>query len=112
MPEKREHSQEILTAFDELCDDLSALPEFKRETWFGTPAARVWGEMCLALWGDALVAKLGAAEVERRSAAGEGERFDPSGRGKSMKDWLESTAPTAEWSALAEAAVAFVAPDA
>jgi hypothetical protein len=36
-------------------------------------------------------------------------RFDPSGKGMAMKDWLESDAETEEWTELALSAIAFTA---
>ena len=41
--------------------------------------------------------------------ARDGVRFDPSGKGRAMKDWLESTAEPADWTELALGAIAFTA---
>src|ERR1044071_5271381 len=67
-----------------------------RGVWFGTPAAKVEGKIFMCLWRGAFVARLGAEEVDQRVLAGDGVRFDPSGKGMAMKDWLESNAEPGE----------------
>jgi hypothetical protein len=66
--------------------------------------------MFLALWGGALLARMGADEVDARVLSGDGIRFDPSGKGKAMKDWLESNAEHDDWLELAVCALAFSTP--
>jgi hypothetical protein len=80
--------------------------------WFGAPAAKVEGKIFLALWRGALVARLGAEEVDARVLAGDGVRFDPSGKGRAMKDWLECTTEPAEWTDVGAGALAFSTPPA
>lgn len=107
MARKRESSQEALVAFEMLCDRLSVVSEVSRARWFGLPAARVSGTMFAALHGESLVVKLGADEVDRHITAGEGERFDPAGNGRAMRDWLETSLPPQDWPRLGGAALAF-----
>ena len=73
------------------------------------PAVKVGGRIFLALRRGTLIARLGAEEVDARVLAGDGVRFDPSGKGRAMKDWLESSAEHAEWVELGLAALAFTA---
>jgi len=101
--------EEALAAFAVVLDEVAAAGEVQRAVWFGTPAAKVEGRIFLALWRGALVARIGAEEVDHRVLAGDGVRFDPSGKGKAMKDWLEANAEHAEWTELALCAMAFTA---
>jgi len=100
-------SAETLAAFETLLDDVSLAGEVERSVWFGTPAAKVEGKVFVCLWHGALVARIGAEEVDARVLAGDGVRFDPSGKGMAMKDWLETNAEAAEWEELALCAIAF-----
>jgi hypothetical protein len=100
---------ETLAAFEAVLDEISLAGAIERSVWFGTPAAKVDGKVFLCLWRGALVARLGADEVDHRVVAGDGVRFDPSGKGRAMKDWLESSAEPAEWAELALGAIAFTA---
>lgn len=100
---------ETLAAFEAVLDEVSLAGEIERSVWFGTPAAKVDGKVFICLWRGAFVARLGKEEVDHRVIAGDGVRFDPSGKGMAMKDWLESNAEPAEWAELALCAIAFTA---
>lgn len=100
-------SAETLAAFASVLDEITVAGAVERSVWFGTPAAKVEGKVFICLWRGALVARIGAEEVDLRVLAGDGVRFDPSGKGMAMKDWLESNAEPAEWTELALAAIAF-----
>jgi hypothetical protein len=102
---------EALAAFAEVLDEIAVAGDVERTKWFGTPAAKVEGRIFLALWRGRLVARLGAEEVDARVVSGAGERFDPSGKGRAMKDWLEADAEPGEWVELALGALAFTAGD-
>ncbi|HWH92873.1 MAG TPA: hypothetical protein VNT03_03345 [Baekduia sp.] len=109
MPPRDPEPPEALTAFAEVLDEVAVAGEVERAVWFGTPAAKVEGKIFLALWRGRLVARLGAEEVDARVAVGAGVRFDPSGKGRAMKDWLEADAEHDEWVELALGALAFTA---
>jgi hypothetical protein len=100
---------EALAAFAVVLDEVAVAGDVERAVWFGAPAAKIEGKIFLALWRGALIARIGAEEVDHRVIAGDGVRFDPSGKGKAMKDWLESNAEHAEWTELALSAIAFTA---
>jgi hypothetical protein len=100
---------EALAAFAETLDEIAVAGDVERSVWFGTPAAKVEGRIFLALWRGRLIARLGAEEVDARVIAGGGVRFDPSGKGRAMKDWLEADAEPGEWVELALGALAFTA---
>jgi hypothetical protein len=107
---KREHATpEAGRAFSSVLDEVAIAGDVERTVWFGMPAAKVEGRIFLALWESALVARLGADEVDLRVLAGDGIRFDPSEKGKPFSDWLESNAEPDEWAELAFAALAFTA---
>jgi hypothetical protein len=103
---------EALAALAAVLDEIAVAGDVERAMWFGAPAAKVEGKIFLALWHGSLVARLGAEEVDHRVLAGQGVRFDPSGKGRAMKDWLEASAEHAEWTELALGALAFTAPSA
>jgi hypothetical protein len=109
MAARTPESAETLAAFATVLDEVAVAGDVERAVWFGTPAAKVGGRIFVALWRGALVARLGADEVDLRVLAGDGVRFDPSGKGRAMRDWLESDAEPAEWPELALAALAFTA---
>jgi hypothetical protein len=100
---------EALAAFADVLDEIAVAGDVRRATWFGTPAAKIEGRIFLALWRGRLIARLGAEEVDARVLAGGGARFDPSGKGRAMKDWLEADAEPGEWVELALGALAFTA---
>lgn len=100
---------EILAAFADVLDEVAVAGDVERCKWFGTPAAKVEGRIFVAIWRGRLVARIGADEVDARIAAGGGERFDPSGKGMGMKDWLDAAAEPDEWMELALSAIAFTA---
>jgi hypothetical protein len=99
---------EALTAFSEVLDEIAIAGRVERTLWFGIPAARVEGRIFLALWRGALVARLGAEDVDECVLAGQGTRFDPLNNGP-FADWLESNADYHEWADLALSALVFTA---
>jgi hypothetical protein len=107
---RRDQAPETLAAFDAVLDELAVHAGVERALWFGAPAAKVEGKIFLALWRGALVARIGADEVGARVLAGDGVRFDPSGKGRAMKDWLEADAEPDDWTELGAAALAFTSP--
>ncbi len=78
----------------------------------GHVCAKTNGKIFVAEDGGALVAKLPRARVDEIVAAGEGERFDPLGNGRPMKEWVRveeaGDDPLSDWLALAAEARAFV----
>jgi hypothetical protein len=76
---------------------------------FGASGLKVDKTIFAMLVRGRLVVKLPRARVEALMAAGAGERFDPRGDGRLMKEWLV-VAPGADvdWLALASEAMQFV----
>jgi hypothetical protein len=109
MARRDEEPAEAVAAFAVVLDELAVAGDVEQALWFGAPAVKVGGRIFLALRRGTLIARLGAEEVDARVLAGDGVRFDPSGKGKPMKDWLESNAEHGEWVELGLAALAFTA---
>lgn len=76
---------------------------------FGMPTLKVGGK-AFAGYGDGYMTfKLAGAEHARALALPGAALFDPSGRGRPMKEWVEVPAvASGEWEALARAALAYV----
>jgi hypothetical protein len=55
-----------------------------------------------------MTVKIGRERVGELIGSGRAGEFDPSGRGRPMKDWALIGEPTDDWLALAEEAKAFV----
>ena len=102
---------EALEAFAELLDEIAMAGHVERTLWFGIPAATIDGRIFLALWRGALVARIGAEDVDLSVRAGAGQRFDPAGGGTPFAHWLQADAEPGEWIDLALTALAFTAGD-
>jgi hypothetical protein len=100
---------EALKAFSEVLDDIAIAGRVERTLWFGMPAAKIQGRIFLALWRGALVARIGADDVDVYVRDGDGVRFDPAGKGTPFAHWLECNADSSEWTDLALSALAFTA---
>jgi hypothetical protein len=87
--------------------DVTAPSEGKA---FGSAGLKVHGRIFAMLVRGRLVLKLPRARVEALAAAGEGERYDPRGDGRLMKEWLVlDPASSLDWLTLAREALVFVA---
>jgi TfoX-like protein len=93
-----EDSYEAVVA--ELCAD----PAVERTQMMGMPSLKLGGKLFGGTWGGELVVKLGRERVDELIAAGRAAPFDPSGRGRPMKDWALVHEPADDWLALAEEA--------
>lgn len=85
----------------------SDIPESKRT--FGSSALRVHKKIFAMLVKGRLVVKLPKPRVDALVASGDGERFDPRGDGRLMKEWVVvEPAAKEDWLALAREAMEFV----
>ncbi len=96
-------------AFDDFVDSLrDVAPTLEASQMFGKPCARLVGAKPVLSWFQgAMVFKLGADRVQEILAAhSEAVPFDPSGKGRPFKDWVQ-VAESAEldWTALAQEAL-------
>jgi hypothetical protein len=96
--------------YDEIADDLAARnPEVQLGQMMGMPALKAGGKMIGGFWDDAMVFKLPDEQVREKALALKGAQlFDPSGKGRPMKEWVQvPSAHTATWPMLAGEALKF-----
>src|SRR5438874_4480153 len=96
--------------YDEIADDLVARnPDAQLGQMMGMPCVKVGGKLIAgyAASAEAMVFKLpDAASRERALALVGAELFDPSGRGRPMKEWVQvPLAHEQDWPDLAEQAL-------
>jgi hypothetical protein len=97
-----------LERFDDLAEELAGSGVI-RESMFGHPCLKSGSKMFAVQFGDAIAFKLPAPEHANALAMAGAERFDPSGRGRPMKEWVQvPVAHAGHWRAFAEAAAAYV----
>jgi TfoX/Sxy family transcriptional regulator of competence genes len=91
-------------AYRQVVHELLADPEVSEAKMMGMPALKRGAKMFGGFYDGALVVKLGRARVDELIAAGRAAPFDPSGRGRPMRDWALVAEPVDDWPALAEEA--------
>lgn len=96
--------------YAQIVSRLTARPGVKAGKMFGMPTLMVNGKAFAGMHNVEMVFKLeGQAHARALSMEGAG-LFDPSGRGRPMREWVQLSAVHAsEWPALAEAACDYVA---
>ena len=98
--------------YGEVVQTLLSDPRVTEANMFGMPALKVGGKAFAGLWEKQLVVKIGAPRTQELLKTKAGRSFDPSGRGRLMKEWIAVKEPAAQakkkWLALAEEAKAFV----
>ncbi|MEM9580926.1 MAG: hypothetical protein AAF891_09595 [Pseudomonadota bacterium] len=91
--------------FDAFIDSLrDRAPTLEATQMFGKPCARLaGGKPVISYFQDAMVFKLGAARVQDIMAGNEEcVPFDPSGKGRPFKDWVQVPESAGlDWDALA-----------
>lgn len=75
--------------------------------WFGIPAIKYSGKVVAALYRDQMVVKLGVKRANHFVDKGEGELFDPSGKGKPMREWVVLACEPDHWFTAVEEAKDF-----
>jgi hypothetical protein len=94
--------------YDEIADDLAARdPDVQLGQMMGMPSIKCGGKIIAGFWNGSMAFKL-PDEAEREQALEiEGAHlFDPGGRDRPMKEWVEVPGDhEAEWPALAEKAL-------
>jgi hypothetical protein len=88
-------------------EGLLSDPAVSEAQMMGMPSLKLGTKMFGGLFDGRLVVKIGRERVEQLIAAGRAEPFDPSGRGRPMRDWAVVGAPAADWLELAGEAKAF-----
>ncbi|WP_400191451.1 hypothetical protein [Hymenobacter sp. B81] len=86
----------------------TALPEAQPGQLFGKPCFKVGGRTFVCFFQQAMVFKLGDEAHREALALNQAQLFDPSGKGRPMKEWVQVPAAYREqWPALAAAAHAY-----
>ena len=92
--------------YREVVEELLADPLVSEAKMMGMPTLKVGRSMFGGVFGDELVVRVGRERVQELIDAGRADAFDPSGRGRPMKDWAQVHEPADDWLALAEEAKA------
>jgi hypothetical protein len=88
-------------AYRAVVEQLLAAGDVTETQMMGMPALKAGTKMFGGRSGEALVLKLGRELVEQLVADGRALPFDPSGRGRPMKDWALLPPPADDWAQLA-----------
>ena len=96
--------------FDQIVSQMTARPGVTAAKMFGLPTLKVNGKAFSCLYQGEMVFKLGG-EAHSRALSLEGAvLFDPTGRGRLMREWVQLPAiHAAEWPGLAKEACEYVA---
>jgi len=92
--------------YRQMVDELLADREVAEAKMMGMPTLKVGRSMFGGVFEGALVVKVGRERVQELIESGRADPFDPSGRGRPMKDWAQVHEPADDWLALAEEAKA------
>jgi TfoX/Sxy family transcriptional regulator of competence genes len=92
--------------YRQMVDELLADREVAEAKMMGMPTLKVGRSMFGGVFEGALVVKVGRERVQELIDSGRADPFDPSGRGRPMKDWAQVHEPADDWLALAEEAKA------
>ena len=87
-----------------LVEQLLADPSVSEGQMMGMPMLKAQGKMFGGCFEGQLVVKIGRERVHELLDAGRARPFDPSGRGRPMKDWAQLPEPNEDWLALAREA--------
>jgi len=78
-----------MTAMEKYLETGRSLPGAEESQMFGKPCFKINGKAFTCLFEEAMVFKLGG-ESHREALSLEGSRlFDPSGRNRPMKEWVQ-----------------------
>ena len=95
--------------YEAIASELTAVGAATAGQMFGMPTLKTRGKAFAGLYQGAMVFKLDVEARERALGLAGAHRFDPSGRGRPMKEWVVVPAEHAgEWSGLADNALEFV----
>ena len=96
-------------AYRRVVDGLLYDPAVSEAQMMGMPSLKLGSKMFGGLFDGDLVVKIGRERVDELVQAGRAQPFDPSGRGRPMKDWAQVAEPDDDWAALADEAKALAA---
>lgn len=90
--------------YEAVVAELLADPAVQETQMMGMRSLKLGGKLFAGAWEGELVVKVGRERVGELIAAERAAPFDPSGRGRPMKDWALVHEPADDWLALAEEA--------
>jgi hypothetical protein len=105
---ERSGSMDAQARYDGIVDDLMVRnPDVATAKMMGMPCVKSGGKMVAGFFESHMVFKLPDVEERERALALEGAQlFDPGGRGRPMKEWVQvPEAHAGEWPRLAELAL-------
>jgi hypothetical protein len=96
--------------YEKLATALASQPEVTVGQMFGKPCLKVGGKAFASLHHDKVVFKLNGEEHKSALSSKHAELWDPSGKGRPMKEWVALPAAEAKhFKAFAAAALSYVA---
>src|SRR5712692_6895510 len=95
--------------YDAVVHELTADSAVVETKMMGMPSLKLGGKLFAGSSDESLVVKIGRGRVDELVAAGSASPFDPSGRGRPMKDWAAIAPGDGDWIALAEEAKRYAA---
>ena len=90
--------------YREVVDELLADGDVSETKMMGMATLKVGRARFGGSFDGELVVKVGRERAQELIDAGRAQPFDPSGRGRPMKDWAQVHQPADDWLALAEEA--------
>lgn len=94
------------SAFRTVCEQLSGA---EASQMFGKPCYKIGGKAFACFFQNEMVFKLGGNAHKEAMSLDGAKLFDPSGKGRPMKEWVQVPVHYQEkWTALAEAALSYV----
>jgi hypothetical protein len=97
------------SAYEVVVAELMATTPATSGAMFGMPCLKVNGKAFAGFTAGTMVFKLGAPEHAAALALPGAQLFDPSGRGRPMKEWVQVPgAHVARWGPLAHAAYRYI----
>ncbi len=105
-----EHEAQARAAYDAIAAELVETAQATSASMFGMPSLKANGKAFAGYFHGAMVFKLGAPEHGEALSLPGAQLFDPSGRSRPMKEWVQvPAAHVALWQTLAQAALRYVA---
>jgi hypothetical protein len=87
--------------YDDLCHALMAEIGATQTQMMGMPSLKRNGKLFAGFREGALIVRIGRERASELIDSGRAVGFDPSGMGRSMKDWATVGPPTDDWHELA-----------
>jgi hypothetical protein len=101
--------EDARAGYDDVVAELTATSAATGGQMFGMPCLKIGGKAFAGLYGEAMVFKLPAGAHAQALALPGARLFDPSGRGRPMREWVEVPREhTSRWAEFGRQALAYV----